>query len=103
MEQLQAFVPIILISGIFYFLMFRPMRTRQKKLETVISGLKNGDRVITNSGIYGTIAGIKDQTFHLKISDQVKIEISKNAIAGLQLPESTSELQEQPPRKGFWK
>ncbi|MGI8783837.1 MAG: preprotein translocase subunit YajC [Acidobacteriota bacterium] len=93
MEQLQAFVPIILISGIFYFLMFRPMRTRQKKLETVISGLKNGDRVITNSGIYGTIAGIKDQTFLLKVSDQVKLEISKNAVAGLQLPENTSELQ----------
>jgi preprotein translocase subunit YajC len=46
--------------------------------------LKNGDKVVTNSGIYGTIAGIKDNSFQLKVADQVKIEIAKSAIASLQ-------------------
>jgi preprotein translocase subunit YajC len=63
------------------------MRTRQKKLDAMITALKNGDKVITNSGIYGVVAGIKDSTLILKIADQVKIEIAKNAIAGLQSPQ----------------
>ena len=76
--------PFLLIGVIFYFLLIRPTQTRQKKLDALITALKNGDRVITNSGIYGVVAGVKDTTFMLKIADQVKIEISKNAIAGLQ-------------------
>ena len=50
----------------------------------MIVALKNGDKVITSSGIYGVIAGVKDTTFILKISEQVKIEVSKSAIAGPQ-------------------
>lgn len=76
---------------IFYLLVFRPMKTRQKKLETLIAALKNGDKVVTSSGIYGVIAGVKEKTFILKISDQVKIEVSKNAIAG---PQPTEENQQ---------
>ena len=76
--------PLLIIGVIFYLLIFRPMRTRQKKLDAMITALKNGDKVITNSGIYGVVAGIKDNTLILRIADQVKIEIAKNAIAGLQ-------------------
>ncbi len=85
----MQFAPIIIIGVIFYLLIFMPMRKRQKKLETMIGALRNGDRVITNSGIYGVVAGVKDKTLMLKVSDQVKIEIAKNAIAGLQAPEDT--------------
>ncbi len=84
---LMQFAPIIIIGVIFYLLIFMPMRKRQKKLETMIGALRNGDKVITNSGIYGVVAGVKEKTLILKISDQVKIEIAKNAIAGLQAPE----------------
>ena len=56
-------------------------RKRQKKLETVIASLKNGDKVITTSGIYGVVTGVKDTTLILKIADQVKIEVAKSAIA----------------------
>ncbi len=86
---LMQFAPIIIIGVIFYLLIFMPMRKRQKKLESVIGALRNGDRVITNSGIYGVVAGVKDKTLLLKVSDQVKIEIAKNAIAGLQAPDDT--------------
>jgi preprotein translocase subunit YajC len=81
--------PILLVGVIFYLLIFMPMRKRQKKVELMISKLKNGDKVITSSGIYGVVAGVKDKTFVLKIADQVKIEVTKNAIAGLQGPEET--------------
>jgi preprotein translocase subunit YajC len=55
----------------------------------MIADIQNGARVITSSGIYGTVVGVKDKTFTLKIADQVKIEIAKSAVAGLQGPEET--------------
>lgn len=89
----NPFYPLLMflvIGVIFYLLVFMPMRKRQKKLEALVASLKNGDKVVTNSGIYGVIAGVKDKTFILKIADQVKIEVSKNAIAG---PQPTEESQ----------
>ncbi len=53
-------------------------------MEALIASLSNGDKVITNGGIHGTIAGVRDDTFILKVADQVKIEIAKSAIASLQ-------------------
>jgi preprotein translocase subunit YajC len=83
------FAPIIIIGAIFYLLIFMPMRKRQKKLEQMIGALRNGDKVITSSGIYGVIAGVKEKTLILKISDQVKIEIAKSSVTGLQSPEES--------------
>ncbi len=83
------FAPILLIGVIFYLLIFMPMRKRQKKVEAMIAALRNGDKVITSSGIYGVVAGVKDKSIVLKIADGVKIEVTKNAIAGLQGPEET--------------
>ena len=77
----------LIIGVIFYLLIFMPMRKKQKKMEALIAAVKNGDKVITSSGIYGVVAGVKDKTFILKIADQVKIEVAKNAVAGLQGPE----------------
>jgi len=81
-----GFLPIILIIGIFYLLIYRPMRRRQKALETMIAGLNNGDKVITNGGVYGTVAGIRDHSVLLKVADQVKIEVAKASISSLQAP-----------------
>jgi len=83
-NPLISLLPFLVIGVVFYLLVFMPMKKRQKKMEALISALKNGDKVITNSGIYGVIAGVNDKTFILRISEQVKIEISKNAIAGPQ-------------------
>jgi preprotein translocase subunit YajC len=88
-DILVQFAPIIVIGVIFYLLIFMPMRKRQKKLDAMIGALRNGDKVITSSGIYGVVAGVKEKTLILKIADQVKIEISRNAIAGLQSPDET--------------
>ena len=87
--ELMQLAPILVVGVIFYLLIFMPMKKRQKKVEMMIAALKNGDKVITSSGIYGIVAGVTDKTFILKISDQVKIEVAKNAIAGLQGIEET--------------
>ncbi len=81
---LSLLVPFALVFLIFYFILFRPMRRQQKDREKMISELKAGDRVVTNGGLYGTITGVTDKVVHLKIADQVRVEVSKSAIAGLQ-------------------
>ena len=89
-SPLATFGPILIVGVIFYLLIFMPMRKRQKKEEQMRVALKSGDRVITNSGIYGVVAGVNENTFILKVADQVKIEIAKNAIAGIQGPDPDS-------------
>ena len=79
-----AFLPIVAIFLIFYFIVFRPQRKRQQALQEMLKNLRNGDKVITSGGIYGIVAGMKDERVHLRVADQVKIEISKNAIVAKQ-------------------
>jgi len=75
------------IGLIFYFIVFLPNKKRQKALQDMLNNLKNGDKVITSGGIFGVVAGIKDDRIQLKIADQVKIEISKSAIVSKQAEE----------------
>ena len=72
------------IGLIFYFIVFLPNKKRQKALQDMLKNLKNGDKVITSGGIFGVVAGIKDDRIQLKVADQVKIEISKSAIVSKQ-------------------
>ncbi len=76
--------PFIIVAIIFWFVLIRPSMKKQKAHNEMLQNLKNGDRVITSGGVYGTVAGITDETIQLKVADGVKIEISKNAVAGLQ-------------------
>jgi preprotein translocase subunit YajC len=79
-SMLANFLPIILIFVIFYFMLIRPQQKKQKEYEKMLSELKKNDEVVTNGGVHGTILNIKDTTLTLKIDDNVKIEINKNAI-----------------------
>ncbi|MFH0731829.1 MAG: preprotein translocase subunit YajC [Candidatus Omnitrophota bacterium] len=82
-SPLANFVPLILIFGIFYFLLIRPQQKTQKKHQEMLTNLKKNDDVITTGGIHGTIVNVKDSTFTVRVDDNVKLEISKSAIAGL--------------------
>jgi preprotein translocase subunit YajC len=78
-------VPIILMVVIFYLVLFLPMRRRQKKLEAMLGGLKNGDRVVTSGGLVGTVVGLGDDnsvTIRIK-PDNVKLQFARNAVTGL--------------------
>lgn len=78
-----SFVPLLIMLGIFYFLLIAPMRKRQKQQDQMIKDLKSGDTVLTVGGIYGTIVGIKDDRLTLRIADQVKVNVAKSSISGL--------------------
>ena len=80
-------IPLLLMFGIMYFLVILPQQRQRKKTQQMLSAVKNGDRVITTSGIYGTINGIDGDTFILKVADNVKIRIARAAIAQVEAPE----------------
>ncbi len=82
-SPLSMLFPIVGMLLIFYFLLIRPQQKRQKATQKMIGALKNGDRVVTSSGIFGTISGTKDNSFIVKIADNVKIEILKSAVTSV--------------------
>ena len=67
---LQMIVPMLLIVGVFYFMMIRPQRKKDKKVKEMLANLKQGDRICTIGGIYGTITGIRDDTVILAVGNQ---------------------------------
>jgi preprotein translocase subunit YajC len=77
------FIPFIFIFVIMYFVLFRPQKKRQQEQQRLISGLKTGDRVVTNAGIHGLIANVKETTVIVKVADNVKIEMEKSAITNV--------------------
>ena len=82
-SPLVSLMPIIIIFVIFYFLLIRPQKKSQEEHKKLISGLKKNDEVITSGGIHGTIVNVKDGSVVLRIDDNVKIEVQKNAIGTL--------------------
>ena len=77
---LTALFPFILIFVIFYLLIIMPSRKKQKKHQQMVEELKPGDKVVTTGGIYGTIMGVQKDRIELKISSNVKIDITKNSV-----------------------
>ena len=73
-------IPMTLLFIMMYFLMIRPQKKRQMEQQRLVSALKTGDRVVTNSGIHGLISNVKDTTVVVKVADNVKIEFEKSAI-----------------------
>jgi preprotein translocase subunit YajC len=76
-------LPLLLIA-VMYFILIRPQSKRQKQWQSMLSGIKSGDRVTTAGGIRGTILSIKDDSIILKVApDGIKIEVAKTAIASV--------------------
>jgi preprotein translocase subunit YajC len=68
---------------IFYFMIIRPQQKRSKERDKLLSNLEKGDKVVTNGGIHGTIAGLEEKTALLNIGDNVKITIERSAITSV--------------------
>lgn len=79
---------IIVVMAIFYVMLFLPQQRQRKKTQAMLAALKTGDKVVTNSGIYGVINGFDGETVILKIAEQVKIRIARSAIAHVEVPEN---------------
>lgn len=71
---------LVVIFAAMYFLMIRPQQQRQKKLQQLITDLKVDDLITTAGGIYGTIVKVKEDTFIIRVADNVRFEILKSSV-----------------------
>ena len=84
-EMLSMLVPLVLMFVVFYFLLIRPQKKKDKKAKEMLAALKTGDRVCTIGGIYGTITNIKDDTIELSVGrDNVKLVFARWAIRNVE-------------------
>ncbi len=80
----MGFLPLILIVGIFYFLVFMPMQRQKKHLADMLKTLQNGNVVLTTGGLIGTIVTINDDTLILRVKpDNIKLQVSRSAVSSL--------------------
>jgi preprotein translocase subunit YajC len=79
--QIMAFLPLILLFAVFYFLLIRPQQKRAKTHKQFIENLKKGDRVVTSGGMYGTITGVTDDSVTIEVAEKVRVRVLKSAIA----------------------
>jgi len=79
-----AFIPIILITGIFYLLLIRPQQKKQKQLEAMIKAIDKGDDVVTSGGLHGKVIGVTDDVLTLDIGgvkgERIKVKVSRARI-----------------------
>jgi preprotein translocase subunit YajC len=88
-NPLWALLPqMLLVVGIFYVLLILPMRSKQKKLEALIKGLKPRDRVIVNPGIIATVVAVEDDSLLVRLDEKATMRVLKSAVAGLHAPQT---------------
>jgi preprotein translocase subunit YajC len=80
---LLSLIPFVLIFVIFYFLLILPQQKRQKQQKALLEGLKKGDKVITASGIWGTVTNLGKETVTLQIADSTRIRMQREHIGRL--------------------
>jgi preprotein translocase subunit YajC len=83
------FIPLILLFGIFYFLLIRPQQKRQREQKDLLASLRKGDQVITAGGLYGKITGLTDSVVTLEITEKVRVKVARGQISNklLQQPD----------------
>ena len=87
----SAFVPLILMFVIFYFLLIRPQQRKSKEHREMITRLKKGDRIITSGGLHGRITAVGETTMTVEIAEKVRVKISRGNVAQLAQPPSQSQ------------
>jgi preprotein translocase subunit YajC len=76
-------IPMVLVFGVFYLLLIRPQQRKQRELQSTISQLKAGDKVVTTGGVIGVITAVRDTSFLIRSADKTILEIARSAVAGV--------------------
>jgi preprotein translocase subunit YajC len=80
---LSGLLPMVLIFGVFYFLLIRPQQKKAKEHRQMLESVKKGDEIITQGGIYGRIVATGDNILTVEIADKVRIRVGRPYVAGL--------------------
>jgi preprotein translocase subunit YajC len=87
-NPLMSFLPLIVLFGIFYFMLIRPQMKRAKEQRNMVAALAKGDEVLTNGGLLGRIEEVADQLITLEIAPNVRVKLRKDAVSQV-LPKGT--------------
>jgi len=79
---LPMIIFLVIIFGLFYFVMIRPQRRKQREHETMVQELQKGDRVITAGGIYGTIESLNEDNVVIKIESGASLRVARGSVSG---------------------
>ncbi|AKJ64063.1 preprotein translocase subunit YajC [Kiritimatiella glycovorans] len=82
---------LIIMIAIFYFLLIRPQRKREKQRQQLIASVKSGDQVLLTSGMIGRVSNVKDRIFTVKIAENVKVDVVKSAVSRVLTDDDTLE------------
>ncbi len=86
--MIVQFLPLIVIFGIFYFLLIRPQMKRAKEQRALIAAVSKGDGVVTNGGLAGRVMQAGEEYLHLEVAEGVVVKVQRNAVS-LMLPKGT--------------
>jgi preprotein translocase subunit YajC len=78
-----AFVPLILMFVIFYFLLIRPQQKKAKMHKQMLSAIKKGDKVVSSGGLHGVVTGIADDVVTIEIAPKIRVKISRGSVSGI--------------------
>ncbi len=78
-----AFLPLILMFAIFYFLLIRPQQKKAKQHKQLLAAIKKGDRVVTGGGLHGVVTGLTDDVVTVEIAPKVRVKIARGSISGV--------------------
>jgi len=93
---MDMLVPISLILGIFYVIMIRPERKKQRARQALLDALKKGDKVMTSSGIYGNVAAINDDVITLQVAEGVRMRFNRAAVQDILNKEDAVASKDEP-------
>ncbi|MBF0593901.1 MAG: preprotein translocase subunit YajC [Candidatus Omnitrophica bacterium] len=82
-NMLMQLLPIVLIFGIFYFLLIRPEKQKQKVHQELLKNLRKNDEVLTVGGIRGIVVNVKDTTVVLRLDENVRVEFEKESVTSV--------------------
>ena len=85
-NPLVQLFPLALIFIIFYFLLIRPQKQKEKEHQKMLAGINKNDEIVTLGGIHATVVNVKEKTLILRIDENVKMEVEKSSIAYIKKP-----------------
>lgn len=82
-DTIMNFMPLVILLLIFYFLLIRPQHKKQKELKDMVANLKEGDRIVTQGGLIGTVKKVKDSEITLEVANDVRVKINRSYVASM--------------------
>lgn len=86
MQAASPIIMMLLMFGVFYFILIRPQVKKQRQHQDMLSKLEKGDMVITNGGLIGKISGITDTVLTLELQEKVRVRVMRSSVQGKYQP-----------------